>query len=128
MPPLWENDADKQIRDKKLKDLVAVAQAFNQKKTKKRQKEKKTSSFSRPEYQSIAEAPTMADIVNVINNNPKMCNRLAAQALMDNGDNRITKTGIEQHAEMLKISGARFDVKRAMRLVLMALKEGTRLN
>ena len=111
-----------------MKDLVAVAQAFNQKKTQKRQKEKKQSSFTRPEYQTISEAPTMADVVNVINNNPEICNRLAAQALMDHGDYKASKSDIEQHADRLLKCGAKFHKKRAVRIVLMAIREGTRLN
>ncbi len=111
-----------------MKDLVAVAQAFNQKKTQKRQKEKKQSSFTRPEYQTISEAPTMADVVNVINNNPEICNRLAAQALMDTGDNKVTKSEIEEQADKLLASGAKFHKKRTIRLVLTAIKQCTRLN
>jgi len=111
-----------------LKDLIAVAQAFNLKKTQKRQKEQKRPNFIRPEYQTIAEAPTMADVVNVINNHPQICNRLAAQALMDCGDYKTTKAKIEAHADRLLVSGAKFHKERAIRLVLMAIKEGTRLN
>lgn len=109
-----------------MKDLVAVAQAFNQKKTQNPQKKPKRSNFIGPEYQIISEAPTMGDIVKIINNHPNICNRLAAQALMD--DYKTSKLEIEAHADRLLNCGAKFHKKRAIRLVLMAIKEGTRLN
>lgn len=111
-----------------MKDLVLVAQAFNQKKTQKPPKNPKKSNFIRPEYRTIAEAPTMADVVNVINKHPNICNKLAAQALMDHGDYKASKSDIEQHADRLLKCGAKFHKKRAVRIVLMAIREGTRLN
>ncbi len=112
----------------KLKDLVAVAQSFNKKKIQNPQKKAKQPNFIRPEYLTIAEAPTMGDIVKIINNHPNICNRLAAQALMDYGDYKTSQQKIEAHADRLLNCGAKFHKQRTVRIVLMAIKEGVRLN
>ena len=111
-----------------MKDLVKIAQNFSKKRTNIRNKEKKIT-YIRPEYQKISEAPTMQDIVNIINSNPKMCNRLAAQALQDCGDFLESNTdNFKNHAEKLLKAGAKFHKKRALRLIKIAIKEGERLN
>ena len=111
-----------------MKDLVKIAQNFSKKRTNIRNKEKKIS-YSRPEYKKISEAPTMQDIVNIINTHPRMRNRLAAQALEDRGDILDSNAdSFEDHIERLLKAGAKFNKKRVLRLIKMAVKEGTRLN
>lgn len=111
-----------------MKDLVAVAQAFNQKKIQHPKKKPNRLNYTRPEYQTISLAPTMSDIVKIINNHPNICNKLASHALMDFGDYKTSKPEIEAHADRLLKSGAKFNKKRTVRIVLMAIKEGVRLN